>query len=107
MENDIFKASVQYDDWKGSVAADDIDVGGFDSVLEKKGLKNEGEILFGIKFYSGVKFVLIEAIVGTDEQNLRKVDAEMTLEEFFKNFKRFSITLSRHGDLEDKSVSYE
>lgn len=107
MESDVFKASVQYDDWKGSVAADDIDVGGFDSVLETKGLKKEDEILFAIKFYSGVNFVLTEALVGTDEQNLRKVDTEMTVEEFFKNFKRFSITLSRHGDLEDKAISYE
>ncbi|EAQ4627327.1 hypothetical protein GI075_11320 [Salmonella enterica] len=107
MESSVFKASTQYDDWQGSVAADGIDVGGLGSVLKTKGLMKDDEILYAIKLYSGVNYVSIEAFVGTDEQNLRKVDTQLTLEEFFKNFKRFSITLSRDGELEDKEISYE
>lgn len=107
MESNVFHASVQYEDWKGSVAADNADIVGFYSVLQTKGLMNPDEVLFGIKFYSGVKFLLIEAIVGINEKNLRKVNVEMTLEEFFNNFKRFSITLSHEGVLEGKTISYE
>lgn len=107
MESKSFKASSQYNDWNGSVAADGTDLGGFSSVLQKKGLISEGEGVFGIELYSCEKFVSIEAFVGTDEDNLRKVDVDMTLEEFFKNFKRFSATLSRKGGLEGKEISYK
>jgi len=42
-----FTASVQYDDFKGTAAADRADHGDASDWLEKKGLKQNGEFLLG------------------------------------------------------------
>lgn len=31
----------------------------------------------------------------------------MTLEEFFKTFKRFSVKISRNGELDDQDIEFE
>ena len=56
MEKEHFKAHVQYDDWKGSVAADSADQEDFSDFLRDKGVLKEGEIVKGISFYSAERF---------------------------------------------------
>ncbi|NIF34197.1 hypothetical protein F3J29_18900 [Enterobacter sp. Cy-643] len=107
MEKEHFKAHVQYDDWKGSVAADSADQEDFSDFLRNKGMLNDGEVVKGISFYSAERFFDVEAYVFDDNQELRREKVEMTFEEFFKTFKRFSIKISRHGELDDQEIDYK
>lgn len=66
MEKEHFKAHVQYDDWKGSVAADSADQEDFSDFLRDKGVLKEGEIVKGISFYSAERFFDVEAFVSDD-----------------------------------------
>lgn len=56
MEKEHFKAAAQYDDWKGSVAADGADQGDFSEFLRVKGILKQDEIVKGISFYSAERF---------------------------------------------------
>ncbi|EBU4214289.1 hypothetical protein U1K26_002424 [Salmonella enterica] len=107
METTNFTASVQYDDWKGSVAADNADLTDFHRYLENSGQLTQDEMLHAIEFYSGIHCVLIHAYVGSNIENLKKIDIEMSRDEFFSTFKRFKITLSQHGEFEGKDISFE
>lgn len=107
MEKEHFKAHVQYDDWKGSVAADSADQEDFSDFLRDKGILKEGEIVKGISFYSAERFFDVEAFVSDDEHGLRREKVKMTLEEFFKTFKRFSVKISRNGELDDQDIEFE
>ena len=107
MEKEDFKAHVQYDDWKGSVAADSADQEDFSDFLRDKGVLKEGEIVKGISFYSAEHFFDVEAFVSDDEHGLRREKVKMTLEEFFKTFKRFSVKISRNGELDDQDIEFE
>ncbi|HBY9591221.1 hypothetical protein ACYA6D_10640 [Klebsiella pneumoniae] len=106
MEKDHFKASAQYDDWKGSVAADGADQEDFSDFLRDKGLLKDGEIVKAISFYSGQRYLSVNAYITDDEYGLRKVRVDMTLDEFFKTFKRFSIRISRKGELDNQDIEY-
>ncbi|WP_230350687.1 hypothetical protein [Lelliottia sp. WAP21] len=107
MEKEHFKAHVQYDDWKGSVAADSADQEDFSDFLRDKGVLKEGEIVKGISFYSAERFFDVEAFVSDDEHGLRREKVKMTIEEFFKTFKRFSVKISRNGELDDQEIEFE
>ncbi|MEL5596358.1 hypothetical protein QDR00_21920 [Serratia ureilytica] len=107
MEKIHFKASVQYDDWKGSVAADGADQEDFSDLLRAKGILKEGEVVKGISFYSGGRFLSVSAFITDEEYGLRKEHIEITLEEFFKTFKRFSIKMSRHGEFDDQEIEFK
>lgn len=107
METVNFKASAQYDDWKGSVAADNADTADIYNQLKDQGLLKQNETLHAIEFYSGVNFILVTAYVGNDIKNLRKIDLEMTRDDFFRKFKRFKIALSQNGELDGQQISYE
>lgn len=122
-----FIASVQYDDFKGTAAADGADRGYTSEWLEKKGLKQKGEFLLGITLHAGenhgvhkdpiyADFLLaspgdydsvksmIDASVGPVP--VRKVTTEMTLAEFFGLFKRFSVYLSAGAMLSGHEYTY-
>lgn len=122
-----FHASVQYDDLKGSSAADRADKGRVNDWLEKNKLKQEEEFLLGITLYAGenngackdpvhVEFLLtsagdhdsVKAMVETSQGPIlvRRVTKKMALAEFFGLFKRFSVHLSSHGMLEGKDYTY-
>lgn len=111
-----FKASVQYGDWEGTAAADDADEIDLDDILSKNGLKSDQEFLLGIEVFIGenhggkvespyVTVLLVDRGTFDDVDALLKgtkgpvpvkaVDVELTLEEFFGLFKRFSVNLSR------------
>ena len=107
MQRDIFKAAAQYDDWKGGVAADDADLRNFSDYFRKKGILPEGQIVKGISFYSAENFLTIDALVTDEEFGLRQIPVDLTIEEFFKCFKRFSIKISRHGELDGQEVKYQ
>lgn len=116
-----FKASVQYDDWKGTSAADSADKGDARDWLKSHGLIKDGEFLLGIALYAGENHgthtdpVYVEFMLATpgDHDNVQeKIDSangpidvrcvkvQMGLLEFFGLFKRFSVYLSAHGMLE-------
>lgn len=124
----IFKASVQYNDLKGSVAADRSDMGGASKWLTQNGHINEEEYVIGISMYTGenhgvhkdpifVEFLvsglkgyenLPEMIQNSGEPiQVRKIQVEMNLTDFFAFFKRFEVTLSISGMLDDKEYSTE
>lgn len=107
MEKEYFKASAQYDDWKGSVAADGADQNDFSEFLRVKGILKRDEIVKGISFYSAERFFDVEAYVTDEQHGLRRERVEMTLEEFFKTFKRFSIKISRKGEFDDQEIEFK
>lgn len=116
---DIFKANVQYDDFKGSSAADASDIQEPLAWLRANGHISDGEYIFGIKmFYLGddnvsVTFLTKELEFTHDAMNktihnetpliLREIRVDMALLDFFSLFKRFSVTFSSSGILENKS----
>ena len=106
MTKEHFKASTQYNDYKGTVAADRADQDSFSDFLRAKGILKEGEIVKGISFYSAERFFDVEAYVTDDQHGLRRERVEITLDEFFKTFKRFSIKLSRNGELDDQEIEF-
>ena len=127
MTTETFKASVQYNDWKGTSAADDADENEAAEWLRKNGHIEEGEFLLGIKMFAGenhgkhkdpvfVEFLIampsdfdnmksmIESSTGPIE--VRSVKARMNLVDFFGLFKRFDVTLSRDNMLESLKYHY-
>lgn len=127
MTTETFKASVQYNDWKGTSAADDADMNGASEWLRESGHIEDGEFLLGIKMFAvenhgkhedpvSVKFLMatpgdfeniksmIESSTGPIE--VRSVKIQMNLIDFFGLFKRFDVTLSRDNMLEGLEYHY-
>lgn len=124
------KASVQYNDWHGTVAADDSDPMrmSVDRYLEKKKLIKPGEFLVAVQLYTGseikvgkldepyIRAYLLDAAGGEKAQArldeleaagepipVREVVIDVPLEEFISWFKRFSVMLTaRNLPLEDR-----
>lgn len=113
----VFTAGVQYNDWKGSAAADGADKNDIRKFLEDKKLLRDGEHVVGIELFVGSvdkdgnpyvgasAFVLqadrFETAVAAAAQNdleVRKIDLETgTLNEFFRLFKRFNVKITQKG----------
>lgn len=126
MNKERFRASVQYGDLTGTVAADRSDGVGADEWLESRGHKGAGEFVLGIEVYVGenagkhsdpitVHFLLVDggfdsaeaAVKGSTEVAAkRRVSVDMDAAEFLGLFKRFSINMSPQGILTDKKYSY-
>ncbi|MFY4545113.1 hypothetical protein [Escherichia coli] len=107
MRKEYFKAAAQYDDWEGSVAADELEKKNFSDFLRVKGVLKQGEVVKGISLYSGEHRFDVEAYIADDKNVLRKEDIQITLEEFFKTFNRFSITISRKGEFEGQEIEFK
>lgn len=122
-----FTASVQYNDLKGSAAADRADRDDAERWLASNGLKQEDEVLIGVSFFAGenhgthedpihVEFLLAplgnydnvqETInAGQGPIVVRRVTRQMSLAEFFGLFKRFSVSISPKGILSDRQFVY-
>ena len=127
MSTDTFKASVQYNDLTGSSAADRADMSDASTWLKAKRLINSNEILVGYEIYvspllsgaSGSVTISTTFLLATSggvdsfadnvrggSINLRKGAQDLSPEEFFSLFKRFSLTLSSGGILEGHEYSY-
>ena len=127
MTTDSFRASVQYNDRKGTSAADDADKNGASEWLKENGHIEDGEFLLGIKMFAGENHgkhkdpVFVEFLIATpgDYENIksmiesstgpievRSVKAQMNLVDFFGLFKRFDVTLSRDNMLEGLEYHY-
>jgi len=127
MTTETFRASVQYNDWKGTSAADDADKNDASDWLRENGHIADGEFLLGIKMFAGenhgkhedpafVEFLtttpgdydnvksMIESSTGPIE--VRSVKVQMNLIDFFGLFKRFEATLSRDNMLEGHEYHY-
>lgn len=126
MGQDTFRAGVQYNDLKGTAAADRHDNRDFSNYLKEKGLIRDGESLIGIELWSGEvhgtvqdKPVYVTALVSSGEKydtiheevmsgqpvQVRKIELEMNLNEFFGLFKRFAISISGF-DLTDREIAF-
>ena len=110
---EVFTAGVQYGDWKGTVAADEAHES-LHQFLRNKGVLGEGSYVVAIRFFSGdnfggkagnpwIRFVVADGAGHDDIQSqiaaegtlkFKEIDIELSLEEFFALFKRFSIVLT-------------
>lgn len=119
---EVFEASVQYNDLKGSAAADDADMTNAASWLKQHGHIND-EYVVGISMWAGenhgvhqdpvsVKF-LVSSLDGyasipeklessTAPIQIRVIRLDIPLADFFALFKRLEITLSSGGLFEGK-----
>jgi hypothetical protein len=111
-----FQAGTQYGDWKGTAAADEHGADTtFDELFEATGkVEPDKEIMIGFEFYyiegsfylagyfhrkpaeneSGWYPTLNEEFQRQDAPiKVKKVRVEITLEQFFKYFKRFNVVL--------------
>lgn len=121
-----FRASVQYDDFRGTAAADRGDNNDLLSHFREQGYVSEKDVLVAIEFRSGenhggpVKEMSVTLTVA-DLQNyttldnfladpkrppLRSINVDMTNDEFFGLFKRFNVVLAHNG-YEDQIGSNE
>lgn len=122
---EIFKASVQYNDLKGSAAADRADMADAGKWLKDKGHIDD-EYVVGISMWAGenhgthkdpvrVKF-LVSSLNGYDNipemlqaskepLQLREIRVDMNIADFLGLFKRFEITLSNGGLIEGKTYA--
>lgn len=128
MRQEIFQAGVQYNDMKGSAAADRHDEHTLSTYLNDNNLISADEMLIAIELYSGETHnrtqdspVSVTAIVATGEGydsisaavesgaplKVRKIDLEMPLNEFFGFFKRFSVTISKNSLLEGQKITFD
>jgi hypothetical protein len=121
-----FRASVQYNDFKGTAAADRADGnGGPENWLKARGLMTADEFILGIDIWVGenragahedpitANFLIVpgahdeaEKMVKTSgDIRARQVTVDVTIAEFLGLFKRFSVAFSPDGMLTDKSVT--
>ena len=121
---EIFRASTQYSDWRGTAAADDM----HESISEQvRSLDPRGGVLVGISMNDYEKLGMADSnpfiyahimdVATIDEARerlrtpgpvrLRKVQLDLTMPQFFKFFKRFAIALSRDGILTGRECEYD
>ncbi|MFC5861984.1 hypothetical protein ACFPT7_06745 [Acidicapsa dinghuensis] len=115
--SESFQASTQYGDWKGTAAADEFGAdSSFDELFEATGnVDLEEEIMIGFEFYNIEGSLYVSGYFhpkpaengsgwypSLNEQfqkdqiapiKVKKVRVELTLEQFFKYFKRFNVVL--------------
>ena len=124
-----FKALVQYNDFKGTVAADMPDRKSVQKLLEGNGLLGENEHVIGINMSVGesysihkdpvyVEFLVIELEAGVknipekinsigEPVPLRRIRDDMNIADFLALFKRFQVSISNAGDLDNVKYTLE
>lgn len=121
--DDTFTPGVQYGDWKGASKADNSDMASLHMYLTDKGLLKPGEFIVGIQAYNGenhagralspfrVEVYIVEAanlaeaqrVMEHENPKARKIHLEMSANQFFEFFKRFSVTLGHRSlDISDR-----
>ncbi|ENG3801668.1 hypothetical protein [Proteus mirabilis] len=124
MSIENFSAGVQYDDYKGSTAADNQDINNIYKYLEGKQLKIKDKVIVGISLDAShlsldpdhelsVRFFLSDLqgesdvptlIKSKNPLSVKEIKIDMSYKEFFQLFKRFNLTLSTKGLLENKDI---
>ena len=118
---ETFQASVQYNDLKGSVAADNAHITDATLWLKNKQYIKDDEFVIGISMWAGdnhgkhldpvrVTFLVKELggnktipdIINDSNETLsvKKIEVNMNIVDFMALFKRLEITLSTNGMLE-------
>jgi hypothetical protein len=116
---DYFEPHAQYGDWAGKCMADNAD-GNADiwGLLSSRGLMRDDEFLIGVRSYNAenqvgqelasvfVTALLVPAkknedarryVAETEPLRVRTVEVELSVSEFARLFKRFSIVLANRG----------
>ena len=111
------KASVQYNDLKGTAAADKSDFVWLDSVLNERGVDTDRYEVIGASFYSGYSDYFSASIICIDKERSTEekeyivsisFENEFTKEQFFDLFKRFKVIITkRFGGYEDLEIEEE
>ena len=115
-----FQAGTQYGDWKGTAAADEPGAdSSFEELFEATGkVDKDKEVLIGFEFYAGeMSFYLAGYYHPTSNSNpegwgpslnddfkrnaepirVKQVKVDLTLEQFFRYFKRFNVVMVQDG----------
>lgn len=122
---ETFKASVQYNDLKGSAAADRADMTDAENWLKRNNYITD-EYVVGISMWAGenhgvhedpvsVKFLVTELNGYTsipemlqaagEPIKVKEISVDMNIADFFALFKRLEITLSNGGLIEGKTYT--
>jgi len=123
---ETFIASVQYNDIKGSAAADNADMAGAAKWLKDNGDINNEEFVIGISMWVGenhgthkdpvsVKFLVSELNgydnipemikASGDPIQVKVIRKNMNIADYLALFKRFEVTLSNSGLIEGKTYT--
>lgn len=120
-----FRASVQYDDFRGTAAADRADTIDLHSYFSDRGFVSDKEVLVAIEFSSGEnhsapakeayvtltvadvqKYGTLDNFLADPKRPpLRSIHVDMTNDEFFGLFKRFNVVLAPNGYEEQLSAN--
>lgn len=111
------EASVQYNDFIGSAAADFSDHTDLNKFLSSRGVDTERYEAIGASFYSGYSDSFSASIICIDKENstdekkyVTKIgfENEFTRDEFFDLFKRFEVVITqKHGNYENLEIDEE
>ena len=113
----IFKAGVQYNDFKGTVAVDESDNYRIHSMLTERGIVKSDEVVVGFRISAGcvdkgpVTSVSLVAYLSASTfdrgvSEIRAVDIQMTPGEALAYFKRFDLVAVRK-DLDVSNVEVD
>lgn len=93
------RASVQYDDYKGTAAADNADQSALFSWAIDQGIYTQDtEAVMGTRFYMGEHFFSAHLILKNHETGeVREVDVDLTRDEYLAKFKRLEVILVDDG----------
>ncbi len=110
---ETLKAGTQYGDFEGTAAADDGNDPGVVSFLADKGVIGPNDYLAGFDINGGesasgltIRALIAEAnsfdtfkaaLDAGSSLSLRRVDVDLTIDEFVELFKRFNIVVTRSG----------
>lgn len=111
---DYFVANTQYNDMKGTAAADEADFESLTNALREKSLASDEEVVVGISFYYLEGSIFVRALLASlddldkirtihasgrpfDKKLVRVVRMETDLTKFFRLFKRFDVKLALQG----------
>jgi hypothetical protein len=98
------KATVQYDDFIGTAAADISDHFDLDKFLDERGVDTERYQAIGAHFYHGYADSFFASIICLDKEKSTEekpyitnisFEAEFSSETFFNLFKRFSVEITK------------
>lgn len=105
------KASVQYNDFKGTSAADISDHTNLKEFLNSKGVNTDRFNPIGAAFYQGYSTFSSASIICEDIENsklIRLYVHEMSQDEFFNLFKRLDVVFANRDisecDIEEKNI---